>query len=81
LIGSKSASDDHHRQKEDHDLRPKADGPYLVEFRTAGGEALTISIPRTEAAVVRHFQERMPYGLFVQDVSAGRLLGLCVFKD
>jgi hypothetical protein len=36
---------------------------YVVEFRTAGGEALAISIPRTEA-----FQERMPYGLFVPDV-------------
>jgi hypothetical protein len=26
------------------------------------------SIPRTEAYVVRHFQERMPYGLFAPDV-------------
>lgn len=33
----------------------------------APGETLAISIPRTEAAVVRHFQERMPYGLFVPD--------------
>jgi hypothetical protein len=41
---------------------------YLVEFRTAAGESLAISIPRTEAAVIRHFQERMPYGLFVPDV-------------
>jgi hypothetical protein len=47
---------------------PKDDGTYIVEFRTAAGEALAISIPRTEAAVVRHFQERMPYGLFVPDV-------------
>jgi hypothetical protein len=31
--------------------------------------ALAISIPRTEAAVIRHFQERMPYGLFVPDIS------------
>jgi hypothetical protein len=47
---------------------PKDDGTYVVEFRTAdGGETLAISIPRTEAAVVRHFQERMPYGLFVPD--------------
>jgi hypothetical protein len=30
--------------------------------------ALAISIPRTEAAVIRHFQKRMPYGLFVPDV-------------
>jgi hypothetical protein len=40
---------------------PKNDGTYVVEFRTAAGEALAISIPTTEAAVIRHFQERMPY--------------------
>jgi hypothetical protein len=49
---------------------PKTDGTYVVEFRTDAGETLAISIPRTEAAVVRHFQERMPYGLFVPDVNA-----------
>jgi hypothetical protein len=43
---------------------------YVVEFKTAAGEALAISIPRTETAVIRHFQERMPYGLFVPDVNA-----------
>ena len=47
---------------------PKDDGTYIVELRTAQGEALAISIPRTEADVVRHFQERMPYGLSVPDV-------------
>jgi hypothetical protein len=47
---------------------PKDDGTYVVEFRTAAGEALAISIPRTECAVIRHFQERMRYGLFVPDV-------------
>jgi hypothetical protein len=36
---------------------------YIVEFRTAEGEALAISIPRAEAAVIRHFQAKMPYGL------------------
>ena len=46
---------------------PKDDGTYVVEFRTADGEVLSISIPRTQAAVVRHFQERMPHGLFVPD--------------
>jgi hypothetical protein len=40
---------------------PKTDGTYIIEFRTAAGEALAISIPRTETAVVRYFQERMPY--------------------
>ena len=47
---------------------PKNDGTHIVEFRTAAGEALAITIPRTECAVIRHFQERMPYGLFVPDV-------------
>jgi hypothetical protein len=47
---------------------PKNDGTYIVEFKTATGEALPISIPRTESGVIRHFQERMPYGLFVPDV-------------
>jgi hypothetical protein len=46
---------------------PKNDGTYIVEFKTAGGEALAISIPRSEVAVIRYFQERMPYGLFVPD--------------
>jgi hypothetical protein len=32
------------------------------------GESLAISIPRTEVAVIQHFQERMPYGLFVPDI-------------
>jgi len=47
---------------------PKNDGTYIVEFITAAGEALAITIPRTEAGVIRHFQERMLYGLFVPDV-------------
>jgi hypothetical protein len=41
---------------------PKSDGIYVIEFRMAAGESLAISIPGTEAAVIRHFQERMPYG-------------------
>jgi hypothetical protein len=49
---------------------PKNDGTYIVEFKTAADEALAISIP--EAAVIQHFQERMPYGLFVPDVSDSR---------
>ena len=48
---------------------PKNDGSYVVEFRTAAGKSLAISIPRTETAVIRHFQERMPYGLFVPEVN------------
>jgi hypothetical protein len=48
---------------------PKRDGTYVIEFRTDAGEVLAISIPRGETAVIRHFQERMPYGLYVPDVS------------
>jgi hypothetical protein len=48
---------------------PKNDGTYVIEFRTAAGDVLAISIPRTETAVIRHFQERMPYGLFVPEVA------------
>jgi len=50
---------------------PKTDGTYVVEFRTSEGDVLAISIPRTETAVIRHFQERMPYGLFVPDGAVG----------
>jgi hypothetical protein len=42
---------------------PKNDGTYIVEFKTAEGEALAISVPAGETAVLKHFQERMPYGL------------------
>jgi hypothetical protein len=49
---------------------PKDDGTYIVEFWTAEGDALAISIPRTEAAVIRHFQAKMPYGWVVPDVKA-----------
>src|SRR5262245_41379510 len=37
---------------------PKSDGTYVVEFRTAAGETLAISIPSSEAAVVRYLQMR-----------------------
>jgi hypothetical protein len=47
---------------------PKNDGTYIVEFKTADGEELAISVPRNET-VLKHFQERMPYGLFVPDIS------------
>ena len=48
---------------------PKDDGTYVVEFRTAEGGRAGVIDPRTEAAVIRHFQERIPYGLFVPDVA------------
>src|SRR5262249_18747624 len=31
---------------------PKTDGTYVIEFRTAAGEALAISVPRNETAVL-----------------------------
>jgi hypothetical protein len=31
---------------------PKDDGTYVVEFSTAEGDVLAISIPRTETAVI-----------------------------
>jgi hypothetical protein len=40
----------------------------VVEFKTADGEALAISVPVGETRVLKHFQKRMPYGLFVPDV-------------
>jgi len=48
---------------------PKNDGAYIVEFKTADGEALATNVPAGETRVLKHFQERMPYGLFVPDVS------------
>jgi hypothetical protein len=48
---------------------PKDDGTYVIELMTTEGNVLAISIPRTEAHVIRHFQERMPYGLFVPDLA------------
>ena len=46
---------------------PKDDGSYVVEFMTADGDALSIPVPRSEAGVIQHFQERMPYGVYVPD--------------
>ena len=46
---------------------PKEDGTYVVEFTTAWDAMLSISIPRSEADVMKHFQERMPHGLFLPD--------------
>jgi hypothetical protein len=40
---------------------PKDDGTYVLEFRTAAGEVLATSIPRTEAAVIRHFRNAYLY--------------------
>jgi hypothetical protein len=34
---------------------PKRDGTYVVEFKTADGEALAISVPAGETRVLKHF--------------------------
>jgi hypothetical protein len=34
---------------------PKPDGTYIIEFKTAAGEALAISMPTGETAVLKHF--------------------------
>jgi hypothetical protein len=49
-------------------------GTYIVEFKTAADETLAISIPGSEAAVIRYFQEPMPYGLLVSDVPWRKLI-------
>jgi hypothetical protein len=37
-------------------------------FRRTAGEALAISVPAGATRVLKYFQERMPYGLFVPDI-------------
>jgi len=48
---------------------PGSDGTYIVEFKTTDGDSLTISVPTSETRVLKYFQKRMPYGLFVPDVA------------
>ena len=49
---------------------PKPDGTYVVEFQSADGDTLAISVPATETRVLKNFQKRMPFGLFVPDAEA-----------
>jgi hypothetical protein len=45
------------------------EGRWHLRCRINAGEALAISIPRSEGGGdPGHLQERMPYGLFVPDV-------------
>jgi hypothetical protein len=49
---------------------PKNDGHLSgSKFRMSDGEALAISVPVGETRVLKHFQARMPYSLFVPDAS------------
>jgi hypothetical protein len=47
---------------------PKNDGAYIVEFRTADGEALAISVPAKRDARIEAFPEADA----LRDVRAGR---------
>jgi hypothetical protein len=47
---------------------PKNDGTYIVEFRTADGEALAISVPAKRDARIEAFPEADA----LRDVRAGR---------
>jgi hypothetical protein len=53
---------------------PKDDGTYVVEFRTAAGEALAISIPRSEASglwgLYTRITERVPEPRFRDSIQA-----------
>ena len=61
LPASESDDDVHRRCRVG--LRPR-DMAAVLEL----GEALAVSIPRSEAHVIRHFLDRMRYGLFVPEV-------------
>jgi hypothetical protein len=50
---------------------PKPNGTYVIEFRTAAGEALAISVSAGETRVLKHFRERMK-ALTVRRTSAQR---------
>ena len=46
---------------------PRLDGSYWLELRQANGQAFVLSVPASECAVLKYFQERIPYGLVVPD--------------
>ena len=51
-------------------LGPDDMGVMVVDFKTAKGQCLTISVPRGETAVLQYLQALMPYGLVIQDGAA-----------
>jgi hypothetical protein len=54
-------------------IGPQGDGTYVVEFRTAAGKTLAISIPRGDTDVVEYFKARIgPDGLVVPDAPEDR---------
>jgi hypothetical protein len=48
------------RHEPHHVYGPKNDGTNVIEFHTAAGEALAISVPAGETRVLKYFQQRMP---------------------
>jgi hypothetical protein len=61
---------------------PKNDGAYMVEFKTADGVALAISVPRgSGTTVLEYFQDKMPYGLAVPDVPTAYFKRLLLAKS
>jgi hypothetical protein len=40
---------------------------YVIEFKAADGQFLAISVPASEAKVLRYFPARMPNGIVVPD--------------
>lgn len=53
---------------------------FLVNRQRRAGEALAISIPASEAAVIKHFQERMPHGHLSVMYITDSVLGETSFK-
>ena len=46
---------------------PKSDGSYWFELRQSDGQSLVVSVPASEAAVLKYFQRLMPYGIVVPE--------------
>ena len=45
----------------------KSDARYWLELRQSDGQSLVVSVPASEAAVLKYFQRLMPYGIVVPD--------------
>ena len=48
------------------DLRPQQDGSYWLEMRQSDGQSLVVSVPASEAAVLRYFQRLKTNGFVPQ---------------
>jgi hypothetical protein len=45
-----------------------SDGNFILQFLTADGRSIAILVPEEKSQVLHEIQERMPYGLAVQDI-------------